>query len=81
MQPYGFKLRFTSWCSAGDEELDLAVIQIEPRMEGLWDALERVNNSVANYEAMVSDLLLCGACAAGGKPILHAELLNLDYTR
>ena len=76
MQPYGFKLRFTSWCSKGDEELYLAVIQIEPRMEGLWDALGRVNNSVAACEAVVSDLLLwggatgrCGACAAGGKPI------------
>ena len=61
---------------SSDEDLDFAVRQVEPRMDGVRESLGRVKGSAADCKALVADLLLwggaagkCSACAAGGEPI------------
>jgi hypothetical protein len=55
---------------SSDEDLALAVRQVEPRMDSVWEPLGRVTSSAADCKALVADLLLwggaagkCGACS------------------
>ena len=48
---------------SSDEDLDFAVRQVEPRMDGVREPLGRVSGSSADCKAQVADLLLWGGAA------------------